>query len=159
MLFDFTAKIKSIQFLLLSLRWYLIVYMLIYGIQKIALNQFGVYDQSILQTPLEDVDTFYIAWFLFQKSVFFNISTGFIEFLAGILLIFNRTVIIGALLTLTVLIQIFILDTAFTTETLGYSLPIRLGGMIFCNLIILYSFRKRLFLALSILTKIKSKFL
>ena len=130
-------KLKLINYGVLALRWYLIFYMVNYGWSKLTLNQFGVYDVSILDRPIKDIDSFYIAWHLFGRSTFFNISAGILEITGGILLIFNRTIILGAILILIILTQILIIDISFTTGIHGFSLPVRVGGMITADLLIL----------------------
>lgn len=138
------TKEKIIDFLILALRWYLIWYMISYGWGKLTMTQFGVSNDAILNTPLKEVDKFYIAWYLYGESQFFNYVTGLIEIVGGLLLIFNRTVILGTLLILTVLGQILIIDISFTTNQLGYALPIRISGMIVSALLILYYYKDRL---------------
>lgn len=145
-------KEKIIDFGILALRWYLIFYMINYGWAKVTLNQFGVHDLSILEKPLKDIDSFYVAWHLYGRSSFFNLVTGLLEIIGGILLIFNRTTLIGALLILSILAQILIIDIAFTTGVHGFSLPIRIGGMIVANLLILYYYRNKIIAALKNLT-------
>jgi len=134
------ANLKSI--LLLSFKWYLIFSMLNYGISKIFLYQFGVHDPNILDQPIKEIDKFYIAWYLFDQSTFFNLATGSIEIIAGILLIFRKTSLIGALLTLVCLSQILIIDIAFTMTIHGVSLPLRVSCMILANLFYLYNHKK-----------------
>lgn len=138
------TKEKTIDFIVLSLRWYLIYFMIDYGWGKLTLSQFNVHDDSILEMPLKDVDSFYVAWHLFGESRFFNYVTGLAEIIGGILLIFNRTVLLGALLVLTILGQILIIDISYTTSQYGSGLPVRVSGMIMSALIILYYYKDRL---------------
>lgn len=145
-------KEKIVEFTILILRWYLIVYMINYGLSKLTMSQFGVYDPNIIEKPLKNIDSFYVAWHLFQRSYFFNISTGLLEIIGGILLIINRTKLIGALIVLSILIQIFIIDVAFTTGVQGVSLPLRIGGMIFSDLVILYYYKTKIIDAWKTLT-------
>jgi len=146
------TKEKIIDFAILALRWYLVWYMISYGWGKLTMSQFGVNDESILKTPLKEVDKFYVAWYLYGESQFFNYTTGLAEIIGGILLIFNRTVLIGVLLILTILGQILIIDISFTTSQHGYSLPIRISGMIMSALLILYYYKDRLIKAFNNLT-------
>lgn len=145
-------KQKIIDFSVLALRWYLIFYMISYGWSKLTLSQFGVHDPAILETALKDVDSFYVAWHLFSRSAFFNISTGILEIIGGILLIFNRTTLIGALLVLTILGQILVIDIAFTTSIHGYALPVRIAGMILADILILYYYKNNIIKAWQSLT-------
>jgi uncharacterized membrane protein YphA (DoxX/SURF4 family) len=126
------------KYLILSFRWYIAYAMLRYGWSKMTDGQFHVYDPKILEMPMKDVDSFYLAWHLFSRSTFFNISVGFTQCLGAILILFDRTKLIGALVLLPVLFNIFIIDVSFTTGMGGYKLPIRLFGMILCDLAILY---------------------
>jgi len=137
------TKEKAIDFIVLSLRWYLIYYMFTYGWAKLTLSQFGVYDDAILATPMQEVDVFYLAWHLHGKSVFFNYTTGIIEIIGALLLIYNRTALLGTLLTLITLGQILIFDIAFTTNMHGAALVVRVSGMILAGLAILYYYRDR----------------
>lgn len=146
------AKEKIIDFGILALRWYLIYYMINYGFGKLTLSQFGVHDVSILEQPIKDIDSFYVAWHLYGRSPFFNIITGIFEIIGGILLIFNRTTIIGALLVLAILGHILIIDIVFTTGIHGYALPIRIGGMILSDLLILYYYKEKMLQAWKKLT-------
>lgn len=152
-------KEKIIDFGILALRWYLVFYMINYGWSKLTLSQFGVYDPSILEHPIKDIDSFYVAWHLFGRSTFFNVATGILEIIGGILLIFNRTTLIGALLVLSILVQILIIDIAFTTGVHVFALPIRIGGMILADLLILYYYRDKIIIAWENLTSgITTKF-
>ncbi len=153
------TKEKIVDFGVLALRWYLVYYMISYGWSKLTLSQFGVYDTAILEQPLKDIDSFYVAWHLYGRSTFFNVVTGVLEIIGGLLLIFNRTVLIGALLVLSILGQILIIDIAFTTTIHGFSLPVRIGGMIVSDLLLLYYYRNKIVAAWRIVTKgITTKF-
>lgn len=152
-------KEKIYDFIILVLRWYLACYMIKYGWGKLAMTQFSVHDASILELPLKEVDNFYVAWHLYSRSEFFNISTGIMEIIGGLLIIFNRTAIIGALLILTILGQIFIIDVSFTTDIRGYDLVVRILGMILSALAILFYYKKRIIAAFKILTdNVSTKF-
>ena len=153
------TKEKIIDFGILALRWYLVFYMINYGWSKLTLSQFGVYDLSILEHSIKDIDSFYVAWHLFGRSTFFNVATGILEIIGGLLLIFNRTVLIGALIVLSILAQILIIDIAFTTGVQGFALTIRIGGMILADLLILYYYRDKIIIAWENLTSgITTKF-
>lgn len=147
------SKAQLFDFAVLVLRWYLVYYMIDYGWAKLSGTQFGIYDASVLDKPLKDVDKFYLAWHLFSLDRTFDISVGVIQILCAVLLIYNRTVLIGALLVLPVLIQIFFVDLSFTTNIFGYALPVRLFGMILSDLLILFYYKERVISACQKLTQ------
>lgn len=50
----------------------------------------------------------------------------------------------GAFLALTILAQILIIDISFTQEMFGVALPLRVTGMLICDFLIIYHYRRRL---------------
>jgi hypothetical protein len=146
------SREQLVDFIILTLRWYLAFYMFSYGWGKMTGDQFGVYDPAILEKPLKEVDKFYLAWHLFSLDQPFNTITGLIQILGAALIVFNRTVLPGALLLLPVLGQIFLIDLAFTTNIFGLALPIRLACMIISDLLILFYYKDRMILVWTNLT-------
>ena len=146
-------KDKILDFGVLALRWYLVFYMISYGWGKLTLSQFGIHDASILEEPIKDIDSFYVAWHLYGRSTFFNITTGLLEVIGGVLLIFNRTSLLGAVLVLSILGQILIIDIAFTTGMHGVALPLRISGMILADVLILYYYKDKILGVWRTLTK------
>jgi uncharacterized membrane protein YphA (DoxX/SURF4 family) len=152
------SKETLIDFAVLSLRWYLAFYMFDYGYGKLNGGQFGVYDPNILDKPLKDVDKFYLAWHLFSLDKTFNTIIGIMQILGAILIVINRTVLIGALMLLPILSNIFLIDLAFTTSQFKYSLVVRLFGMIVSDFLILYYYKDKMILIGQLLTQnIKTK--
>ena len=153
------TKAQVYDLLILILRWYLAFYMISYGWGKINGEQFGSFNQEILNSPLKEVGKFNLAWHLFSLDKTFNIIIGITQIIGGILIIINRTTLIGALILLPVLAQIFLIDLAFTTDTLGHSLTIRLGCMIFSDILILLYYKEKMILVWKNLTNnISTKF-
>lgn len=126
--------------------------MVSYGLGKLTGSQFGYRSAEILNTPLKDVGKFDLAWHLFSLDESFNICVGLLQIIGAILIVINRTTLVGALILLPILGQIFLIDIAFTTDVFGAALPLRLAGMIACDLIILYYYKDRMILAWNNLT-------
>jgi len=146
------SKAQFIDFSVLALRWYLAYYMIDYGWSKMTEGQFQVHDPAILDLPLKDIDKFHLAWHLFGMNNMINYGAGFFQILGGILIVINRTTLIGALLLLPVLSQIFLIDIAYTTNIFGSSLPVRLAGMIVSDMLILFYYREKIMIAFKIVT-------
>lgn len=152
------TKQQIFDFLILMLRWYLAYYMFTYGCSKLTSGQF-VRSEEILNMPLKDIDKFNLAWYLFSLDKTFNIVVGLSQIIGAILIVNKKTVLVGALMLLPVLGQIFLVDVAFTGEMFGAALPIRLSGMILSAILILYYYRDRMILVWNNLTKgISTKF-
>lgn len=150
------SKEQIIDFIVLVLRWYLGYYMLKYGLSKLIDGQF-VRSEEILNTPLKDIDKFNLAWYLFSLDKTFNVIIGLSQIIGAVLIIYNRTVLLGAIVLIPILAQIFLVDVSFTTEIFGSALPIRLLGMLISVFIILYYHRDRVIAIWNILTKKISK--
>lgn len=146
------TKAQVYDLLILILRWYLAFYMISYGWGKINGEQFGSFNQEILNSPLKEVDKFNLAWHLFSLDKTFNIIVGITQIIGGVLIIINRTTLIGALILLPLLAQIFLIDLAFTTDMFGHSLTIRLGCMIFSDILILLYYKEKMILVWKNLT-------
>jgi hypothetical protein len=50
------------------------------------------------------------------------------------------------------LAQIFIIDLAYTTDQFGYALPVRLAGMLVCDLLIMMYYKEKVYKAVQALT-------
>ena len=146
------SKDQLLDFAVLVLRWYLAYYMVSYGWAKMTGGQFQIHDPKILTKPITQIDKFYIAWYLFSLSKSFDIIVGLTQLVGAALIVVNRTALLGALLLLPVLGQIFLIDLAFTTSLFGAALPLRLSGMIASDLLILVYYREPVLSALKTLT-------
>lgn len=142
---------QVIDFCVLALRWYLAYYMFTYGWSKIFEGQFYV-KPEILNSPVNEVDRFYLAWYVFGLSRTFNVVIGSLQIVGALLIVFNRTAVIGALFLLPVLLQILLTDIAFTMSMFGYALVIRLSMMLLSACVILWYYKARLFAAWNSLT-------
>lgn len=149
--FSSISKKQLLDFLVFCLRWYLAFYMINYGYGKIMGSQFDV-DPSFLNKSVGEVSQFHLSWYLFGQSSFFKIVVGSSQIVGGLLLLFNRTVLIGALLLFPILIQIFLIDVLFTVDYFGFSLPVRLLGMMICAFLILLYNKEQVLAALRMLT-------
>jgi uncharacterized membrane protein YphA (DoxX/SURF4 family) len=141
------------DFAILTLRWYLAYYMAEYGFSKLTGDQFGHRSVEILNMPLKDVDKFHLAWHLFSLDKTFDIFVGLSQIIGAVLIAINRTALVGALMLLPILGQIFLIDIAFTTSMFGAALPIRLSCMILSDLLILFYYKDKMILVWNNLTK------
>lgn len=127
-------------------------YMADYGYSKMTGDQFGQRSVEILNTPLKDVDKFHLAWHLFSLDKTFDNVVGLTQILGAVLIVFNRTALLGTLILLPILGQIFLIDLAFTTNIFGAALPIRLSCMILADLLIMFYYKDRMILVWNNLT-------
>lgn len=94
----------------LSLRFYIAYYLLDYGIGKLTGQMFNNATNEILNKPMNEVDLFHLTWYWFHRNILLAYFVGICQILSGILLIFNRTVLLGVLLSLPIFINILLID-------------------------------------------------
>lgn len=113
-----------------------------YGWSKLNNAQFGLSPEEIAK-PVSELGLFKLSWFLFDQQPF-KTFVGISQILAGLLLLFNRTLILGALISIPILLNILIIDITYIKMTGFYW---RLSYYLFLDLIILWHYRERLKIA------------
>jgi len=93
-------------------RYLLGLVMIFYSITKILQTQFVVVPFLQWQQPLESLSGKTIAWAFLGHSPWFEILLGFLELIPGILLLFRRTILLGAILLLPVTLNVFLINHA-----------------------------------------------
>lgn len=95
------------------LRYYVAGAMLQYGIIKIFKSQFPFPGPGYLATQLGDLPAMRVLWMAMGISTPYCVFLGLCEFLGGTLLFFRRTVLAGALLTTSVLVNVVLINVFF----------------------------------------------
>lgn len=85
-----------------------------YGYSKLTGNQFALSEEELM-TPIGELSNFRISWYLFDLQPF-NAFVGVSQLICGILLLWNRTVILGALLFLPIAVNILVMDISFMSK-------------------------------------------
>jgi len=100
----------------LGIRWYVFIILLQYGIGKIIGQQFyrnGKLPDDIASKTLGEVGSFDLAWTFMGYSNTYILFIGSFQILGALLLLFNRTKLIGILILLPILINIIVFDAIF----------------------------------------------
>lgn len=113
-----------------------------YGYGKLMDGQFGI-TAAELATPIQDLDLFRVSWYLFDKEPFKSFI-GVSQLLCGLLLIINRTAILGAFLFLPIVATILIIDITFMPTALANAFTWRLSFYIILDLLILWHYKDRM---------------
>ena len=96
-------------------RYYLAAILLGYGTSKILGNQFARPDLASMIQPFGDHDPHTLFWEFMGASKSYQIFGGLLETIAGLLLIFRRTIIMGCFLSFALLVNVLMLDIAYDT--------------------------------------------
>lgn len=115
-------------------RYALGIIMFSYGLIKILRIQF-ILPSSIYEEALKNIDGVTLTWAFLGYSPWFSILLGFLEAIPAVLLLFQKTKLLGALLLFPVLINVFFINVAY--GFLSY-MQLLSGGLLLMNIIILF---------------------
>jgi uncharacterized membrane protein YphA (DoxX/SURF4 family) len=93
--------------------------LLYFGMAKVIPNQMPAPSLATLLMPLGDLSTYAMLWRSIGASPAYEVFAGCAEMLAGILLLFQRTTMIGALVCLADMIEVWMLN-------MTYDVPVKL---------------------------------
>jgi hypothetical protein len=103
---------RVLYWIIMYLRFYLALIMMRYGLEKIIKTQFPFPYYSLNETygtstPMR------LLWTFMGYSKAFNVFTGLIEIIGGVLLLFKKTTTFGLLVCITVLTNIAVINFCF----------------------------------------------
>jgi len=107
---------------LIYVRFALGTILLSYGVVKVWKTQFPVPSAAMLMTPAGAFPSGDFLWAFMGVSTTYSVFTGVIEMLAGTLLYFRRTALVGALLAAGVMANVAILNLAYDVPVKQFSL-------------------------------------
>ncbi|MBT2622206.1 DoxX family membrane protein [Chryseobacterium sp. ISL-6] len=150
-------KAKIFDYFILVIRFLLAYTFIRYGYSKLTDGQFGLNENELLQ-PIKDLNLMKVGWYLFSFQPF-SYFIGVSQILCAIFLLFNRTVLLGALLFLPIAANILIIDLTIMPKQMANAFAFRLSFYILLDLLIFYHYREKVINAFKSLTSgIKFKF-
>ncbi|MEJ5104724.1 hypothetical protein [Chryseobacterium sp. MYb328] len=113
-------------------------------------GQFGISPEE-LNKPIKDLSLFKVMWYLFDHNPFKTII-GICQVLCGALLLYKKTVIIGALFFLPIAFNILIMDITFMDSSMVNGFASRLSYYIILDFLILLYYRDRMLIVFKAIT-------
>lgn len=114
-------------FLDLLVRYFLIVNMFVYGFSKVFVGQMSAPTDGRLWQRVGDMSPMGMLWTFIGSSAPYQIFCGTTEVLAGFLLFFRRTLLLGSLVAMGVMLQVFVLNMC-------YDVPVKIFSFfLFCS--------------------------
>jgi hypothetical protein len=104
---------RALYWLTVLVRYYLAVVMFNYGMFKLLKSQFPDLSEHVLTQRYADSSPMGLAWRFLRYSTAYNYFMGFAEVSAALLLLFRRTVTLGAMLTFFVSLNIMAINYCF----------------------------------------------
>jgi uncharacterized membrane protein YphA (DoxX/SURF4 family) len=141
------SKAQLWEYLLLSARVLLAWTLFRYGWAKLTDNQFGV-DEQTMNLPLKQIDLFRLSWYLADHQPF-KAFIGVSQLIIGLLLLINRTAIIGALASIPIWLNILMWDMTFMEGMMTRAFMIRLSYYLILTGLILYQERDKIMPAIN----------
>lgn len=115
------------------IRYYLAFTLFTYGFAKVFYLQFSELSLFQLTQEFGNSSPMGLLWRFMGYSELYSIFTGFVEVLAGGLLLFRKTTLLGVCVSFAVMIQVFMMNMSFDVPVKLYSFH-----LILVTLIILY---------------------
>ena len=100
----------------LAARWYVFIFLNVYGLGKIAGGQFyrqGRLPEGLAKIPLGEVTAFDLAWTFMGYSFAYILFIGLAEVLGAWLLLWERTKLLGVAILLPIMVNILVFDVIF----------------------------------------------
>lgn len=116
-----TPNTKLKQWFTIGVAYYLALILLKYGFDKIFKHQFYLPEPNTLYTPLGDLSKDILFWSSMGSSYSYSVFSGLIEVIPAILLLFRKTRLIGALITMAVIVNVIFLNFGFDISVKVYS--------------------------------------
>lgn len=125
-------------FTIVLARYYIAFTMLVYGFAKVFEGQFPALQYYSLEKKFGDMSPMGVLWTFMETSRAYTFFGGLMEVIGGVLLLFRRTKTFGALFSMTVMINVAILN--FT-----YDVPVKLFSthvVLLCVFILSFEWQK-----------------
>ena len=107
-----------------------------YGYSKLAGSQFGLSEKELM-TPIGELSNFRIAWYLFDLQPF-NAFVGVSQLICGLLLLWNRTVLLGAILFIPIAVNILVMNITFMHKGMAEAFTWRLSYYLILDALIIW---------------------
>lgn len=136
-------KQKLWDYFILCARFLIAWTLLRYGWSKLTDGQFGITVEE-MATPVKDLGLFRLSWFLFDHEPFKSF-VGISQIIAGLLLLYNRTLILGVLFSIPILVNILVIDITYMMMAEGFYW--RLSYYLVLDFLILWHYKDRMIVA------------
>lgn len=134
-----------LNFIRVYLRFYLGLFLIFYGIAKLYLNgQFGQIELYHLDSTFGNKSPMGLLWTFMAYSREYTLFIGVIETLAGVLLLYKRSSLIGGLMGFAIMLNVFLLN-------MFYDVPVKIFSfhLLLCAFIIISPGIKKILLFLT----------
>ncbi len=120
-----------LNFIRVYLRFYLALFLIFYGIAKLYVNgQFGQIELYHLDSTFGNKSPMGLLWTFMAYSREYTLFIGVMETLAGVLLLYKRSSLIGGLMGFAIMLNVFLLNMFYDVPVKIFSFHLLLCGLI-----------------------------
>src|SRR6185369_5465284 len=124
-----TNYTKLYQWLKLAIRFWLVSFMTVYGASKVFPVQMPTPSLIKLVQQYGDFSPMGILWNFIGTSTTYQVFTGCVELLGGLLLIARSTMLLGSVISLAAMTQVFILNMCYDVPVKLFSFHLLLAAL------------------------------
>ncbi|SNR97482.1 DoxX family protein [Dokdonia pacifica] len=108
---SYTQKLKV--FLYTILRYHVGLTLILYGLAKVFMLQFGEMDLNRLEGTIGSHNGMSYLWTFMSYSKFYTMTSGWIEVIGGLFLLFRKTTFIGAIILFIAMANVVLIDIGY----------------------------------------------
>jgi len=121
---DYNSKLKYLTRTIL--RYHVGLTLIIYGLSKVFMLQFGEMDLDRLENTIGNHNGMSYLWTFMSYSKFYTMSTGWVEVIGGVLLLFRRSTFIGSFILFIAMINVVIIDIGYDVRVKMFAIHLLL---------------------------------
>ncbi len=122
-----------------GLIFWIVLFLLKYGLDKLFLHQFYTPESNTLFTPLGQLDKDIAFWSVMGASKSYNYFMGLIEIIPALFILFKRTRFVGLIISTGVLTNVFVINLSF-----DITVKILSGVLFFTSMYLLSEYKSNL---------------
>ncbi len=124
----YSPKLNSL--LRTILRYHVGFTLFLYGIAKVYLYQFGYMGLDRMDNAVGNNSPMGFLWLFMSYSPTYNIGTGLIEMIGGVLLLFRRTTLLGGIVCFVAMANVVLIDIAYDVTVKMFAIHLTLMVMV-----------------------------
>ncbi|WP_299215236.1 DoxX family protein [uncultured Aquimarina sp.] len=127
----YNSKLKTLTRTIL--RYHIGLTLIIYGLSKVFMLQFGEMDLDRLENTIGNHNGMSYLWAFMSYSKFYTMSTGWVEVIGGVLLLFRRSTFIGSFILFIAMINVVIIDIGYDVRVKMFAIHLLLMTILLIN--------------------------
>lgn len=121
---NYNSRLKTLTRTIL--RYHLGLTLIIYGLSKVFMLQFGEMDLDKLESTVGSSNGMGFLWTFMSYSKFYTMSAGWVEVIGGVLLLFRRTTFIGTIIIFISMVNVVLIDIGYDVRVKMFAIHLLL---------------------------------